>query len=100
MTHCIASPTAPTWHAAGGIFTRPYIGIVAERGPEAIIPFSGSRGFGASLVINSNPTIHVGAGASGGDIGGFERVLADHARAIAHEVRRMFELDNERSAAI
>jgi|GEM_PF-6967733 len=31
-----------TPHAAGGIFTRPHLGLVAEAGPEAIIPMNRS----------------------------------------------------------
>lgn len=30
----------PTKHAAGGVFTSPHVGMVAEAGPEAIIPLS------------------------------------------------------------
>ncbi len=30
----------PTAHATGGILTRPHLGLVAEAGPEAIIPLS------------------------------------------------------------
>lgn len=30
-------------HATGGIMTRPHVGLVAEDGPEAIIPLGGSR---------------------------------------------------------
>jgi hypothetical protein len=33
------APT-PVPHQLGGIFTRPHIGLVAERGPEAIIPLA------------------------------------------------------------
>lgn len=32
-----------TKHASGGIMTEPHIGMVAEAGPEAIIPLNGSR---------------------------------------------------------
>jgi hypothetical protein len=68
-------------HATGGILTRPHLGMVAEAGPEAIIPLDGSRravslwektgqllGVGGSggIVVNINapfsPTIN-GAGA-------------------------------------
>ena len=31
------------FHAAGGIFQTPHMGMVAEAGPEAIIPLNGSR---------------------------------------------------------
>ena len=30
-------------HATGGIFSRPHVGLVAEDGPEAIIPLGGKR---------------------------------------------------------
>jgi hypothetical protein len=35
-----ATPVEP--HAAGGIFSSPHLGVVAEAGPEAIIPLSES----------------------------------------------------------
>lgn len=35
----IATP-APAPHALGGILTRPHLGLVAEAGPEAVIPLS------------------------------------------------------------
>jgi hypothetical protein len=31
-------------HAKGGLFSRPHVGLVAEAGPEAIIPLNGSSG--------------------------------------------------------
>jgi len=42
-----SSPNAPKYThaewAEGGILTRPHIGLVAEDGPEAVIPLSGKR---------------------------------------------------------
>jgi tape measure domain-containing protein len=35
-----ATRSSVTAHAAGGILTRPHLGLVAEAGPEAIIPLS------------------------------------------------------------
>lgn len=38
-----ASAPSATKHAAGGILSRPHLGLVAEAGPEAIIPLSAAR---------------------------------------------------------
>lgn len=35
--------SSPAAHAEGGVLTRPHLGLVAEDGPEAIIPLSGKR---------------------------------------------------------
>jgi hypothetical protein len=91
----------PAKHAAGGIFVRPHLGLIAERGPEAIIPLGGRKGSlgGISFSVQSSPTIHLGAGA-GTSIGDVETLLKEHARNIAEEVRRIFEIDSERAAAV
>ena len=39
-------------HAAGGIVTRPQIGIIGEAGPEAIIPLNKAGMFGGITIIN------------------------------------------------
>jgi len=39
-------------HAAGGIFTRPTLGIIGEAGPEAVIPLSRGGGIGGGVVFN------------------------------------------------
>lgn len=39
-------------HAAGGIFNKAHIGVVAEKGPEAIIPLSKMGMMGGVTVIN------------------------------------------------
>ncbi|MCD8089274.1 MAG: phage tail tape measure protein [Clostridiales bacterium] len=39
----LAMSRKATFHADGGIMTRPHMGIVAEAGPEAIIPLSASK---------------------------------------------------------
>ncbi len=38
-----ATISSATPHALGGIFTEPHLGLVAEAGPEAIIPLDGSQ---------------------------------------------------------
>lgn len=38
----VTQPTSVKKHAYGGIFTRPHVGLVAERGPESIVPLSSS----------------------------------------------------------
>ena len=40
-------------HAAGGIVTKPHIGMVGEAGPEAIIPLSKAGMFGGITIINN-----------------------------------------------
>lgn len=39
-------------HAAGGVFNKPHIGLVAEKGPEAIIPLNKMGMFGGITIIN------------------------------------------------
>lgn len=40
----------PWEHAAGGIFTKPTMGVIGEAGPEAVIPLSKMGGLGGSVV--------------------------------------------------
>jgi len=40
-------------HAAGGVFNKAHVGIVAEKGPEAIIPLSKMGMFGGVTIINN-----------------------------------------------
>lgn len=65
-------------HAKGGIFSRPHLGLVAEAGPEAIVPLSdkargldvlhgaaralGAGGGGGGINLTFSPTINVGSG--------------------------------------
>lgn len=41
-------------HAAGGIVTRPQMGMIGEAGPEAIIPLNKAGGFGGGITIINN----------------------------------------------
>lgn len=61
----------PTPHALGGILTRPHLGMVAEAGPEAIIPLSSRlrnrslslwQQTGEYLGVQSGPVIASGGG--------------------------------------
>ena len=45
-----------TRFAAGGIVTRPMIGMVGEAGPEAIIPLGRNMGAGMGSTVNINVT--------------------------------------------
>jgi hypothetical protein len=86
--------------SSSGIFTRPHIGLLAEHGPEAIIPLTGpnrGNGLGHSFTIHSSPVINVGAGT---DIGDLRSVLEEQARTIAQEVRRIIEIDFEREVVV
>ena len=88
---------APTPHAAGGMFSRPHIGLVAERGPEAIIPLNKPGGFGLpSVTVNAPITIN-GAAAGHADL---SAILAEHARAIAYEVQRVLQIEYEQAAVV
>ena len=90
---------APSPHAAGGIVVRPHVGLVGEAGPEAIIPLKkgGGGGLLGSITVNSNPVIHIGPGT---DAGGLREALREHAREIAEEVRRIFEIQSEQNAVV
>jgi len=98
-------------HALGGIFTTPHIGLIAERGPEAIIPLAKSIGGGllsgglrgalgaglGALHINSSPTIHAGHGT---DHAGLAGILEAHARDIAAQVLQILQMEMEQSAVV
>ena len=98
-------------HALGGIFTTPHIGLIAERGPEAIIPLARSMGRGllsgglggtlgaglGALHINSSPTIHAGHGTNHASIA---TVLDAHARDIAHQALQILQRQMEQSAVV
>ena len=57
-------------HANGGILTQPHMGLVAEAGPEAIIPLSGSRrNRGIDLWEKAGALLGVRAYANGGIAG-------------------------------
>jgi|SRR6516162_3095774 hypothetical protein len=82
---------------AGRIFTRPHIGLVAEKGPEAIIPLNKPGGFGLpSVTVNAPITIN-GAAAGHADL---SAILAEHARAIAYEVQRVLQIEYEQAAVV
>lgn len=91
--------SVPAPHAAGGIFTSPHLGLVAEHGPEAIIPLGkgGSGGLLGSVTVHSSPVVHVGAGANPGDL---RDALKEHARDIAEEVYRIFQIQMEQNAVV
>ena len=84
---------APTPHASGGIFTRPHIGLVAERGPEAIIPLGRGGGLGHSVTVNAPITVN------GGDRS-LESVLSNHAEAIARAVEKALADHQMRMATV
>lgn len=57
-------------HATGGFFGQPHIGLIAEDGPEAIIPLSGSKkSRGLSLWQQAGRMLGVTPYANGGIIG-------------------------------
>lgn len=92
-------PSIAKPHALGGIFTRPHLGLIAEKGPEALIPLSGpNAGNGLSqFTVHSAPVINIGPGT---DIAEFKSALEEHARHIAEEVHRIIQIDFEREAIV
>lgn len=63
-----------TPHAAGGILTRPHLGLVAEAGPEAIIPLSPSRrGRAIELLQQTSQYLGIIPHAAGGIFGNITR---------------------------
>jgi phage-related protein len=62
--------------AAGGIVTRPTLGLVGEAGPEAIVPLGrGGGGFGTSIVVNVSGALDPTAVAQQ-----IQQILADEQR--------------------
>lgn len=58
-------------HATGGIFSRPHRGLIAEDGPEAIIPLGGSRRqTGLNLWRQAGMALGATAGGAGVNVGG------------------------------
>lgn len=58
-------------HATGGIFSRPHRGLIAEDGPEAIIPLGGSRRqTGLNLWRQAGMALGATAGGGGVNVGG------------------------------
>lgn len=88
-------------HATGGIFSSPHVGLVAEAGPEAIIPLGGRYrarsmkllgetmrrlGVGASgTVVNAPVTIHANV-SNDYDVQRMAEVLSDHFSARAYSL--------------
>jgi len=63
-------------HATGGIFSTAHVGLVAEDGPEAIIPLGGKRRErGLNLWMEAGRMLGVGAYAEGGILGPYSSML-------------------------
>lgn len=63
-------------YAEGGILSSPHVGLVAEDGPEAIIPLGGKRrGRGLDLWMEAGRLLGVGAYAEGGILGPYSSML-------------------------
>ena len=84
-------------HQAGGIFTRPHVGLVAEKGPEAIIPLSKTGG-GLLGGVTVNAPITISGPVA--DSGNLAAILAEHARERARQVRRTLEIEYETEAIV
>ena len=77
VTQTVSQVSAVAPHAEGGIFTQPHIGLVAEAGPEAIIPLNSS---GAGLRIWQQAGQMLGAlpqGSAPSSVPEYNRVSAD-----------------------
>lgn len=69
---------ATSKHAWGGIMTSPHVGMVAEDGPEAIIPLSPSKvGRGFDLWMKAGQLLGVKPYADGGIAGNVQDVPVD-----------------------
>jgi len=72
--------------------TGPHIGLIAERGPEAIIPLGHKPGtFGAGITVNAPITIN-GPASEHGDL---TAILTEHARTLAREVAWVLQIESE-----
>lgn len=80
----VPAPAYIAAHAAGGILTQPHLGLVAEEGPEAIIPLSPARrGRALELYMQTGRMLGVVPHAAGGifgKIGGFIKDTWEKAR--------------------
>jgi TP901 family phage tail tape measure protein len=82
-------------HASGGIFNRAHLGLVAEAGPEAIIPLNGS-GRAKSLWATAGEKLGMGGGGGGTSVNiTFAPVInggnAAEIKPVLEEQRRSFE---------
>ncbi|MHB0740854.1 phage tail tape measure protein [Peptostreptococcus anaerobius] len=65
-------------HADGGILTEPHIGLVAEAGPEAVIPLSpGKRARGIELFKQAGQMLGITESSDGGANNGLAEGIAD-----------------------
>jgi hypothetical protein len=79
------------WYA-GGILPGPHIGLVAEKGPEAIIPLNKP----GSFTVNAPITIN---GATG-ERGNLSAILSEHAREIARQVQQVLSIQYKQEAVV
>ena len=74
------------------------IGLVAERGPEAIIPLNKlGSGFFGSIHVHSNPVFNVDPGA---DQTSLTQALSEYALELAYEIKKQFAIESEQSAVV
>ncbi len=82
-----STTTTVTAHAEGGIMTSPHLGLVAEDGPEAIIPLSaGKSDRGMELWLQAGQLLGVQAYADGGVVGRTSAAAAMQNGSAATEV--------------
>lgn len=82
-----------TKHALGGILTRPHVGLVAEAGPEAIIPLSGRmRTRALELWEQTGRYLGVRPYASGDIVGPMPAVAAAYEAPSAPSISLNFDL--------
>ncbi|MCD8308886.1 MAG: hypothetical protein LUD19_03445, partial [Clostridia bacterium] len=87
---------ATSEHAWGGIMNVPHVGMVAEDGPEAIIPLSPSKSArGFDLWMKAGQQLGVKPYADGGIVGETTAITADTATASATAGGNTFEINME-----
>jgi hypothetical protein len=77
-------------HAAGGIFTRPTLGLFGEAGPEAVVPLSKAGGAGGlgGTAVHFNPVITIHGNASETEQSALDTRLRSLARDFVDKFKR------------
>lgn len=70
--------------AEGGIFNKPSLAMIGERGPEAVVPLG--RGYGET-VINFSPTYNINVS----DKADFERMIKFNNTKLVEDLRRLID---------
>jgi hypothetical protein len=83
----ILSPNVPMF-AGGGIFSRPTLGVIGERGPEAVIPLSrGGLRKDGDTIVNFSPQITIQGNATEETVAALDRGMRDWRRDFISEFK-------------